>query len=328
MAALSWPHSRQPVNDLNGDLLRGARLQFFRAGGTTSPIVAYSDSALTVPLPSYPDAIVSDASGRWPRVYLPFGIDFRERVTGPQGDLLWDDDNISNPAPPEDDPSEPTTRLVQTGMIIPSLALLPSCVALNGQTIGNALSGAIGRASDDTLALFTFVYNALPDVLAPVPGGRSGTPSVDFAAGKVITLPDFRGRALVGVSGMGSGISTILDGVTWDGSGGNNLPGSTAGAAFHALVIGEMPNHRHDATSVVTDPQHDHASLTGTGFQTSIAGAASHDYLGGSVATSIDAKTAKASTGITVATTLTFVGGGTGHLNVQPSSLVVYNIAL
>lgn len=320
MAALPWPQSRQPVTDLNGDVIRGARLQFFKAGGTTSAVVAYSDNALSTPLPSYPDWIPSDASGRWPRVYLPYGVDYRERVMTPNGDILWDDDNISNPAQPEPDPPNPTTRLVQTGSIIPALSLLPSCVALNGQTIGNALSGATGRASDDCLALFTYVYNALTDALAPVIGGRSGSPSVDFAAGKQITMPDFRGRALVGVAGMGASISTILNGVTWDGSGGNNLPSSTTGVANHTLTIAQLPIITPAGTitfGTATVPAPTNQNTTGSTATPQTTG----NWSGSTVSTFNVS-------GLSATFDGTPFGSGNAHPNMQPTGLVVYNIAL
>lgn len=97
---------------------------------------------------------------------------------------------------------------------------------LNGQTIGNALSGASARASNDTEALFLILWN---DTNAEVVGGRGSTAAADFAAGKQLVLPDARKRVLAGLS----------DSDGW------NVLGATLGAEKHALSLAEIPNHKH-----------------------------------------------------------------------------------
>lgn len=69
-------------------------------------------------------------------------------------------------------------------------------------TIGDATSGASNRANADCEALFTLLWQ-LPDAQAAVPGGRGLSASADWAAHKRITVPDLRGRTLVGETDMG-----------------------------------------------------------------------------------------------------------------------------
>ena len=245
-AASSWPLSRQTALDLNGDVLVGARLNFFEAG-TSTPMVVYSDPELDTPLPAWPDPILADASGRWPRVYLPYR-DYRVRAASPAGVLLWDDDGIANPAPPESGSSIPTQQLYQTGHITMGFGLFPGFLALNGQTIGNGVSGATGRANADVEALYVHIYDNVGDDIAEVSGGRGANAQSDFAAGKTITLPDFRGIVPGGLVGMGNSLSTILDDVTF-AVGAPDEPGSRFGTAFHALTVSELAAHSHGGTT-------------------------------------------------------------------------------
>ncbi|MGO4741743.1 hypothetical protein AB4099_34960 [Bosea sp. 2KB_26] len=86
-----WPHSRQTVLDL---AIYGRRRAFLASA--TTPLIAYADDALSVPLPASPDLIASNADGRSPRGYLPYR-NHREEVCSTAGVLLWN--GIANPAP-------------------------------------------------------------------------------------------------------------------------------------------------------------------------------------------------------------------------------------
>lgn len=326
-SASTWPLSRQTALDLNGDVVPGARLTFFVAGTASTPLTVFEDPALTVPLPAFPDYIEADANGRWPRIYLPYE-DYRERITTPQGTLIWDDDGIANPAPAANGGSIPASQYVQTGSIIPALALLDGCVRLNGRTMGSAVSGATERAADDTLPLYTHLWHAVDNAIATVSGGRGDSPEVDFASGKTIVLPDFRGLAMTGLAGMGNTATAVFDGLPF-AVGNSILPGSRLGSSFQALTIGQLAAHAHVATSVVTDPGHTHEPSDGRDFQTLDAGSNSPDVIGGgSQQTFTTNSTALATTGITVETDVENTGSGEGHPNVQPSGLVVFNIKL
>lgn len=116
-------------------------------------------------------------------------------------------------------------------------------VMLSGRTIGDASSGATERANADTSALFTLLWNSMGNTEAPVSGGRGASASADFAAHKTITLPDARGRAIVGKDNMGG---TTASRITAAGSGitGTTL-GTSGGAETHTLTTAELAVHSH-----------------------------------------------------------------------------------
>lgn len=330
MAAFSWPQSRQTAIDLNGEVVPGARLQFFIAG-TTTPFTVYSDSALSTPLPAYPDSIEADANGRWPRIYMPYGS-YRERARTPAGVLLWDDDGIANPDPAEAAGGGTTVtadQIFKTGDIKPSFEEGPlfGFVRLNALTIGNDGSGATERANDDTLPLYTLLYDRFDDNVCPVAGGRGANAASDFSAGKTLGLPDTRGRVLAGADEMGnSAAGRFTGGVIDDGDG--SAAGSSGGRATHTLTAGQNGVHAHTATSPVTDPGHTHGPGSGSNFQNSTAGTTFHDTTGGGFVTTLSPTTATSGTGITVSTTVNNSAGGEAHNNLQPFMTVIYYIHL
>lgn len=123
--------------------------------------------------------------------------------------------------------------LVSTGMMIDYWgSFAPNgWVLANGQTIGNASSGATGRANADTESLFTLLWNSLTNTEAPVSGGRGGSAASDFAAHKTITLPNANGRVSVGKDS--STFSTL---------------GGSVGSETHTLTDTELPatsDHLH-----------------------------------------------------------------------------------
>ncbi len=103
---------------------------------------------------------------------------------------------------------------------------------LQGGTIGDASSGATARANSDTETLYCLLWNSLSNAQAPVSSGRGATAAADFAAHKTITIPDARGRAVIG-SGTGSGFTA-------------RTHGATGGAETHTLSTSEMPAHTHN----------------------------------------------------------------------------------
>lgn len=100
----------------------------------------------------------------------------------------------------------------------------------NGDTVGSASSGAT-RASADNKNLFLALWASFTNTDAPVSGGRGATAAADWTANKTITLPDLRGRSIIG-TGTGSGLTA-------------RTHGAKVGAETHQLAAGELPAHQH-----------------------------------------------------------------------------------
>ena len=109
-------------------------------------------------------------------------------------------------------------------------------ILMNDGSIGNAGSGATNRANQDTFQLYKTVYDAVVNTWAPVSGGRTGSATNDFIAGKTLTLPRALGRALA-ESGAGAGLTATALG-QWSG----------AEAYATTLVAANLPPHVHTYT--------------------------------------------------------------------------------
>ncbi|MQA67471.1 MAG: hypothetical protein GEU76_16470 [Alphaproteobacteria bacterium] len=107
---------------------------------------------------------------------------------------------------------------------------------LNGDSIGSAASAA-DQADDALEPLFLALWDDLADTEAPVSGGRGASAAADWAANKTLTLPDARGRALIG-AGTGAGLTA------------RTLGDGTIGEEEHTLTVAEMPAHTHGIRSV------------------------------------------------------------------------------
>lgn len=79
-------------------------------------------------------------------------------------------------------------------------------VLMEGGTIGSATSGASVRANADTEALFLLLWDNSTNAELPVSTGRGGSAAADWADNETITLPDIRGRGLIG-TGTGGGLT-------------------------------------------------------------------------------------------------------------------------
>lgn len=174
-----------------------------------------------------------------------------------------------------------------TGMV--SATILTSApsgwLLFNGDTVGSVASGAT-RASATNENIFVALWSSLTNTDAPVSGGRGASAAADWAANKTITLPDLRGRSIIG-TGTGSGLTA-------------RTHGTKLGAEDHTLTESQMPLHGHPfmhATGPATTSgglltgntsPNNHVAFTGTPTTTN------GQQIGGT-------------------------GGGTAHNNMQPS---------
>lgn len=162
----------------------------------------------------------------------------------------------------------------------------------NGDSMGSATSGAT-RASADHQELFLVLWASLTNTDAPVSGGRGATAAADWAANKTITLPDLRGRSIIG-TGTGTGLTA-------------RTHGAKVGAEDHSLTEAQMPLHGHPyRASVIVSGSSDATTSTTGGFPTKLTGLTTQAAFTGT-----PSNTAGQQIGGT--------GGGTAHNNMQPS---------
>lgn len=134
--------------------------------------------------------------------------------------------------------SQALTRRYTTGEIVLSVSSTPpiGTLALNGQTIGSALSGATARANSDTQALFELLWAAADNTILPIQDASGGVASrgasaaSDFAANKRLPLPSMQdGDALL--AGVSTGVLQRTAGVLL--------------AHTHGLTMDPVPDHNH-----------------------------------------------------------------------------------
>ena len=168
-------------------------------------------------------------------------------------------------------------------------------VLMDDKTIGNAASGATGRANADTVDLFTLLWNNTADAQCAVSTGRGANAAADYAANKTIALPKALGRALA-TYGAGSGLTS-------------RVLALTTGVETHPLITAELASHTHTGTTGGQSATHTHAGvLTSSGSQ---VGAAT---TGGDIGS-----TGNASGDHTHTITTDATGSGTAHQNMQPT---------
>lgn len=160
-------------------------------------------------------------------------------------------------------------------------------VLMNDGSLGNAASSATTRANADTAALFALLWNNTVDANCAVSGGRGVSAAADYAANKRISLPKTLGRTLAGY-GAGSGLTS-------------RALAATVGEESHALSIGELAVHDHQAPD--------------TGYY-NIASGRQVGNVAGTFHSSVSA-----GDGITSPQTGT-AGSGTAHNTMQPTTFV------
>lgn len=181
-------------------------------------------------------------------------------------------------------------------------------VRANGRTIGMAISGASERANSDAQSLFEWLWNS--DTNLVVVGGRGANALADWNANKQMTLPDWRGRAIIGMDTMGNGAAGIV--------GPANVLGWAGGEGAHTLTANEMPSHAH---ALHEQPHVYNWGNTARGFQMSTGNVGGFAQSG---STPGDLNTTATTTGITMDPT----GGGAAHNNIQPSKALTIYIRL
>lgn len=267
-----WDHSNT-LEWYAGSPAAGA-LAYFFVGGTTTPLVVYEDAGESTP---QTDPVEADTNGRWPNVFIPYIASYDVRVTTASGTQLYYPRLIPNPDPVS----------VATGTILTSSSQLfqtggmrfevridappDGWVRANGRTIGSASSGATERANADTLALYTFLFDAAPDAVLPVSGGRAASASATFALNRAIAVPDMRGGFPIGSDAMGNSAAGRFVTATFTNG------GATTGASFygentHALLTAELAAHTHSTGTLTnaSENSHTHGGTTGDENQTHV----------------------------------------------------------
>jgi microcystin-dependent protein len=300
--------------DLNGQPMAGALLYIYAVSTVATPQDAFQDFGLSI---KQPWPMAADQYGQIPLFYLADG-QVHARLTDANGVVIFDYPTMQVVGPSSGGGGggggssvDPTT-VFSTGdnKFRETSETLSGWVKKNGQTIGNATSGATQRANADTQSLFVYLWNNFSNAHCAVSGGRGATASADFTAGKTIATPDWRGRGPMGLDDMGAAASgrLLAANVTSGGGDGPTTPGAWGGEANHTLATTEIPSHDHTLT--LDDPGHSHGMPLIKNGPFAGSGNVQFTDPGGTL------KTYAATTGITVYMTNT--GGGLSHNNMSP----------
>jgi hypothetical protein len=247
-----------------GKVAPGCKLYVIQAGTVSSPQIAYTDSALTIPAPGG-SQLTCDASGRLPQFFLADGS-IKFRLADRNGVTIFTQDGIlvvgASSGGGGGSPVDATT-ILQTGDIKVryGTGVLTGFIRGNGRTIGSATSGSTERANSDCQALFEYLWNTDPNLV--VSTGRGASSIADWTANKQITLPDYRGRAIGALADMGNSASGVLQ-TAYFGSNPTVL-GAIGGNQASILGPASLPPHTHNGsgTTGVDSPDHGH-TVSGT----------------------------------------------------------------
>jgi microcystin-dependent protein len=269
-----------------------ASLYFYRAQ-TLDQISVWTDPLTST---NHQQPVLTSGSGRVPPIWIKDEGYYRIRSFDQYGTLLEDIDGLPGAIPDVEDgggsggtpgalpPANSDLDLnldwglLQPGDIFASFSAGATkrlgAVRCNGGTIGRGAGGDPApseHAGIECYNLYVWLWgqDALtPNNLLYMPAGKGSTALGDWKAGRLLTLPDLRGRTIVGTDPMGNGASTgrmtgarfekagavITTGVGSDAS----VPGAGGGLAKLTLTINEMPVHTH----AVYDPTHGHTGTT------------------------------------------------------------------
>ena len=261
--AVFCPLSTQPVF-FQGAAQLGAEITVFDAG-TLTPRTAYRDGLLNSP---FAQPILTDANGCVPEIWVA-GNAYKLRIVTASGVQIREVDNLPGDAAPA--AAGATNGAGAStggsgGLVTGDLqwnygtSVIAGRVRANGNTIGNAVSGASELASPICQNLFQWLWNADPTLA--VSGARGATALADWNANKTIALPDFRGRAPFGIDGMGAPASGRLAAGSF-ATGSPGALGSTGGTGAETLASTQLPSHVHTGTTQANGA----FSLTGTTAQ-------------------------------------------------------------
>jgi hypothetical protein len=233
----SLPIALQQVSDQNGHPIVGALLYFYQVGTVATRQDSFQDTALVNPN-QWP--LPTDAYGRVPMFYVASGS-IHVRLTDPGGLVIFDYPNMLVIGPSGGGGGAGTvdpTTIASTGdmKFRPSAEVLIGWVRMNGNTIGNAVSGATERANADTQALFIYLWGL---GLTPS-GGRGANGLADFNANKTMATIDMRGMTPVGLDTMGAAAAGRLNGALF-ATGNSSTPLSTGGEATHSINQAQLP---------------------------------------------------------------------------------------
>ncbi len=258
MALLSL--SLQAVYDGPGNRVFDARLAV-SAAGTNIPAAVYADAGYNTALPN---PVLLRGNGTWPVIYAAPGS-YRLRITDAFGFIYDEIDGLTvqdEAAGGGGGGSVDDKRLNQTGDIKDryGTGTHPGWVRGNGRTIGSSASSATERANADCEALFLFLWTQDPNLA--VSGGRGANAASDWAAGKTIALPDFRGRGRFSLDDMGATAAGRLTGGLFTFGNATTL-GSYGGEASHVQTLAELASHDHAATgTMLSAGTHNHTGTT------------------------------------------------------------------
>jgi hypothetical protein len=293
--------------------LDGGMLYFF-AAGTTTPQNAFQDISLTIP---WGNPLTLDSGGNVPQLFFDDGY-IKFRLTNSAGVAQIEADYVLVLGPTAGAgaaPSVDATTIFSAGDLKPryGTGAHDGWVRANGRTIGNASSGATERANADTSALFVVLYD---DVNLSVSGGRGASAAADYAAGKTIALPDWRGRNIAGLDDMGNTAAGRLT-ATYFGTAATALGAASTPTESKTILTANLPAYTPSGTIVTTSTVSDIAR-----------GSLSTRPNTGGPLTTIDATAVQA-----ITSTSTFTGTAQGGVStpfsiVQPTMLTTIYIKL